>query len=101
MQEAAQLRTGDFAGAQDSRRRAEPLLGRLAGQAGAADESVRARVEAVLAFRQRTHEWLAAELAVTRKALDRIGSVQQRLDRIAPAYRGTGANVAPHFCAQG
>ena len=99
--EAAQLRAGDFDGARQSRQQAEPLLTSLIGIAGTEDSLVRARTAAVLAIRQRTHEWLTAELTITRKALDRVGSAQRRLEQIAPAYRGSDDNPGAQFSAQG
>jgi hypothetical protein len=99
--EAAQLRAGDFAGARQSRQQAEPLLTSLIGIAGTEDTLVRARTAAVLAIRQRTHEWLTNELTMTRSALERVGSVQRRLEQVAPAYRSPDDGTPSQFCAQG
>ncbi len=101
VQEAAQLRAGDFPGAADTRQRAEPLLRSLDAQAGTDNEQVLARARSVLAARHQTEEWLDRELAVTRRSLARIDSAHQRLARIAPAYCGSGAAVAPHLRLRG
>jgi hypothetical protein len=101
VQEAAQLRAGDFSGAADTRQRAEPLLRSLGAQAGTDNEQILARVRAVLATRHQTQEWLDREIDVTRSSLARIDSAHQRLARIAPAYCGNGADVAPQLCLRG
>ena len=88
-QEAGRLEARDFAAVVRIQERAAPLIEHLAVHGREiSDEAFRARVRAVLARRQRTGEWLGAQLARVREELRQTVIAQRRMAQMAPAYAG-------------
>lgn len=91
-QEAVLLRAADFAGVLATQERAAPVVERLAALAATADAAVRLRVEAVIALRSRSLEWLAGEMARVRTELAGLEANERQIARVVPAYMG---NTSP------
>lgn len=90
-QEAATLQARDFARAVEIQDRAAPLVDLLVAHAPeVTDESIRARVAALLEKRNRTGEWLAEQMAKVREELQQTRAAQGRAAKIAPAYGRSG-----------
>jgi hypothetical protein len=86
-QEAASLEARDFEATIVLQDRAAPLIEHLVTHWPAvADSSLKTRILAVISRRNKTGEWLAEQIAETRRQLQETQVAERRVARIAPAY---------------
>lgn len=100
-QEAACLRRNDPWGLAELQERSAPLITFLAesGSEGA-DEVFRRRITAVIAHRQATAKFFAAQAADLRQRIAELDGVRHRVSRLLPAYRESAA-AGVRFAAVG
>jgi hypothetical protein len=95
-QEVATMEARDFAGAIALQDRATPLIERLARFGSEfLDQSLRTRMLALLARRNRTGEWLAEQIACVRADLEQAQTASCRVAQIAPAYGQGRSDIPP------
>src|SRR3954469_15906888 len=86
-QEAASLQARDFESAIELQDRAAPLIEHLVTHwPEVPDPGLKARILAVITCRNKTGEWLAEQIAETRRQLDETQVAERRVAQIAPAY---------------
>ncbi|MBM3851695.1 MAG: hypothetical protein FJ399_00905 [Verrucomicrobia bacterium] len=96
-QEAASVRSGDYATLGRLQTRAEPLIRFLGAHAVAVEEAgLRDRVARWLKCRQENGRRLQAAMAQTTARIEELGAGRSRLTRMAPVY-GRASRAAPQF----
>lgn len=100
-QEAVCLQTRNFGAVISIQDRARPLVEHLAVHGpDVADEALRRRIAALIAKRNESGAWLAAEIDRTREQLHTLEGNRRRVARIAPAY-GAGVRSRRQLSAVG
>ncbi len=90
-QEAASMRSRDFAAVVEIQKRAGPLVRHLAEHGPrVADAAFRRRVSAVIQRREMNEAWLSAEIEKTREQLHVLDAGRRRAAQVAPVYGHVG-----------
>jgi hypothetical protein len=100
-QEEASLKARDFSAIEAIQERLGALVENLILHASSADAGLRRRIAAVQIRRERSSEWLAAELARTSEELRETEVSQRRVAKIAPVYGTVPASSRARSHAHG